>query len=205
MRSRSLAAPRALRGRLPKKTKYALLGAAGVGTVLAFYLVGRKRRAIRRAVHVSMSARERRRIGQLAPDVRAAYEAFLYAAAARGIRIFTGRTQGTIAKTAAHNKAGRSDVHVSWHDLTPPRGIDIQVYSPTTGRRISSPKTRAEIALYRKVLRLAEKYGFRQIAFHKDGSRRFLSSGAWDAYHIEHRGPYRGIQVAARATGVKYA
>lgn len=190
----------------PKRLKLALMGAAGVVTILAFYAVGKKRtEAIKRSVHVSMSAAERRRISQLAPDARAAYEAFLYTAAARGIRIYTGRTQGTLAKTAAHNQAGRSDATISWHDLTPPRAIDIQVYSPTTGRRISSPKTRVEIALYLKVLRLAESRGFRQIAFNADGSRKYLKSGAWDPYHLSFRGPYRTIAAAARATGVKYA
>ena len=186
--------------RLPKRARYALMGAAGVGIVALFYFLGLQTKP--QVGYVSMTAAERGRIMQLAPDARAAYEAFLYAAAAQGLRIYTGRTQGNVTKTQAHVAAGRSDATISWHDLTPPRAIDIQVHGPHG--LISSPKTAAEIELYRHALRLAEEQGFRQIAFNADGSRRFLSKGAWDAYHIEYRGPYLTVQAAAAATGVRY-
>jgi hypothetical protein len=151
-----------------------------------------------------ISARERARIAALAPDVQAAYAAFLADASSQGLRIFTGRTQGSVAQTARNKAAGRSGVDVSWHDLDPPRAIDIQV-KDAAGKAIASPKSASEIALYLRAVRIAESHGFRQIGFNADGSKRFLRSGAWDPYHIEFRGPYRTIAAAIEASDLKLA
>lgn len=167
-----------------------------VGASIAMTSIGAK---------LVLSAQERARIDALAPDVRRVYLDFLREAAARGMRLRTGRTQGSLVKTAKHRAEGKSSVSVSWHDLDPPRAIDVYVRDPETGKVITSPKTAREVSLYREMSRLAEEYGFRQIGFNRNGSKRYLSSGAWDPYHIEYRGPYATISAAIAATGVKQA
>lgn len=157
-------------------------------------------------VKLVMSAQERSRIDQLAPDVRRVYLDFLREAAARGLRLRTGRTQGSVKQTAANKAAGRSSVAVSWHDLEPPRAIDVQVRDPETGKILwGSDGDEKAVRLYREMSSLAEEFGFRQIGFWGDGSIRRLSSGAWDPYHLEYRGPYKTLAQAAKATGVKQA
>ena len=146
---------------------------------------------------------ESARLEKLAPDVKNAFFDFVRAAAQEGYRVFAGRTAGTKAETAVHKAEGRSSVNVSWHDLRPPRAIDIKVglmgKSLVTSPKEDNPQ---HVTMYRDVLRIAERYGFRQIGFFQDGSIRHLSSGAWDPYHIEYRGPFANIQQAIAATGV---
>lgn len=148
---------------------------------------------------IMLSAAEQKRLSALAPDVRAKLlELISNMKTKYDISLSIGRTQGSIAATMLNKAEGRSSVSVSWHDLTPPRAVDMYV----KGTLGADTKAKDEKS-YRLLAIEAEALGFRQIGWNKDGTKRYLSSGAWDPFHLEYRGPYGNIAMAIEATGVK--
>jgi hypothetical protein len=59
--------------------------------------------------------------------------------------------------------------------------------------------------LYLSANRIAERHGFRQIGFQLDGTKRYIGSGIWDPYHIEHRGEHASLVAAIEAEAPELA
>ncbi len=100
---------------------------------------------------------------------------------------------------------GRSANRVGWHPLG--RALDRQLYD---AKRQAWDDEALRIDLYLSANRLAEQYGFRQISFNPDGSKKLITvikmvSGKpvekkiWDPYHIEFRGDYHNLKEAIAA------
>ena len=149
-----------------------LLGGAGLFALAAVSPRGKAK---------SMSEAER--IAALTPDTQLALRTLRAKLAAKGIKLYVGSTVRDRAGQDKHVQAGRSDADNSWHLVR--RAFDVYVIDPKTGNRDTKGLL---IDSYKSLAKEAAALGLRGIGFNADGSKRYLSSGAWDPFHFEFRG-----------------
>lgn len=141
----------------------------------------------------------------LEPDVRVALDGLRSDLAREGIETYIGSTLRTPAEQAAKEVQGSSTTATnSWHLVG--RAVDLIPIDPATGQ---PDREGTKLELFKRMHAFAPGWGFRGLAFHPDGTVRYLKrkdgSKFWDGGHLEHPGPYRTVaeaQVARAARGV---
>ena len=135
-----------------------------------------------------LSETETARLAKLRPEVRTAYEGLRHYMAAQGIQLYLVSTVRTADEQAEKIEAGRSTTMNSFHRLGRALDFNVAIKDPKTGKVRADNKGENEADL-KRVHAAAPRFGFKGIPngspWKPDGSRAYLSNGAWDVFHLE--------------------
>lgn len=136
-----------------------------------------------------LSETEEARLARLRPEVRAAFEGLRARMAAQGVQLYVISTRRTEDEEAEKVAEKKSTTLNSFHLLGRAIDFNVQIKDPATGK-VRSDNTGTDVETYRQVQAAARGFGFRGIPngspFKPDGSKAYLSSGAWDVFHLEY-------------------
>lgn len=135
------------------------------------------------AKDLPLTKSESKRMAELLPHVQRALQYTINDLASQGIKILVGQTLRTSDQTAANVKSGSSATTKSWHELR--RAVDCYVIDPDTDTPDMNGK---RVDLYKKMHQTAKKYGFTNIAFYSDWSKRLITTSKgkiWDGGHMQ--------------------
>jgi hypothetical protein len=110
---------------------------------------------------------------------------------------YVGSTRRNPAEQAAIVAKGASATQHSWHLLG--RGVDLYPIAPD-GKPDLPGK---HLELFRTMHQVATRYGWRGLAFHPDGTKRYIETvkgKVWDGGHLEFP---EGMTYALAAAGAK--
>jgi hypothetical protein len=152
---------------------------------------------------VTLTTSEETRLSNMQADAQAAARSLIQDLANQGITAWVGQTLRSPAQEKAAVDSGHSAVTtVSWHQLG--RAVDLY---PTYDDG-SADTSGNNMDAIRAIATTAENWGFRQLAFNADGSKRIIhtATGApiWDSGHVEFRSPYSTIAEAVAAEGAAF-
>jgi 3D (Asp-Asp-Asp) domain-containing protein len=153
---------------------------------------------------VELTTSEETRLSQLEPTTQALVRQLIQTLVNQGLVVHIGQTLRTQAAEKAAIAAGKSAVKThSWHEIG--RAVDMYPINPDTG---SPDMDGVRVDLFLQMQRTAESYGFRQIAFKDDNTKRLITNAKgkeiWDGGHMEYRGDYATIAEAVAAEGATY-
>jgi hypothetical protein len=154
---------------------------------------------------VQMTTSEEQRIAQLQPEVQAEFRSLLADWSQAGILVDVGQTLRTAAQEKSLVEMGRTskNLKVSWHQLG--RAVDVYPVDPDTGVGDRDGK---HLDRFRLMHAIAERRGWRSLAFNADGSKRLIENAngklIWDGGHIEWREPYSTIAQAISTEGSNF-
>lgn len=126
---------------------------------------------------------ENKRLDELLPEVKEAFQKGYAECETAGIKLQIGRTYASQETQDAVNPANTGTSN-SWHTLR--RAVDVLCYGPDgsldgTGKFWDST--------YRRMHEIFAKYGFTNIAFNSDGTKRYITTKAgtktWDGGHLQ--------------------
>jgi len=151
----------------------------------------------------TLTTSDETRLSQMQVDAQAATRALIDDLAGQGIPVHIGQTLRTSAQEKSAIDSGHSAVTtVSWHQLG--RAVDLYPLYADGTTDYSGDNLPAIAA----IAGTAERYGFRQLAFNADGSKKIIHNAAgkaiWDSGHIEFRAPYSTIAEAVSAEGADF-
>lgn len=135
------------------------------------------------AKDIPLTGSESKRVAELLPHVQRALQKTLNDLSTQGIKVLVGQTIRTEAQVKANLTKGTSATTKSWHLLR--RAVDCYIIDPTTDQPDMAGKN---LDLYRKMHQTAAKYGFTNIAFYVDWSKRMITTSKgkiWDGGHMQ--------------------
>lgn len=152
---------------------------------------------------VRLTSTEEKRLSQLETETQVAARGLIQELHEAGIEVVVGQTARTKAQEKELIEAGKTSgtlVH-SWHELG--RALDLYPALPN-GQPDYDPDEEG-LERYRTMHRMGEAWGFRNIAFNADGSKRLITNSKgkkiWDGGHMQFQGPYTTIAQAWAAEG----
>ena len=132
---------------------------------------------------VVMKYIENKRLDELLPEVKEAFQKGYAECEAEGIKLQIGRTFASQDEQNAVNPANTGTSN-SWHTLR--RAVDVLCFGPD-GTLDSAGKFWD--TTYRRMHEIFAKYGFTNIAFNSDGTKRYITTKAgtktWDGGHLQ--------------------
>lgn len=135
------------------------------------------------AKDIPLTKSETQRMAQLLPHVNRALQSTINDLAGQGIRVLVGQTSRTQAQEQANITKGVSATTKSWHLLN--RAADVYPIDPATG---DPDMNGHNVELFRTMHTIAAKYGFTNIAFNSNGSKRMITTSKgkiWDGGHMQ--------------------
>jgi DNA-binding PucR family transcriptional regulator len=147
-------------------------------------------------VVAELTKTDEERLSQLEPDTQTKVRALIDRMAQLGYKIKVGSTLRSLADQLAAFAAGKSSVKAGFHQLG--RAADLYVYDSATGELDMNAKNES---LYRTLHQNAADMGLHGLAYspYPNGPKHYLSSGVWDAAHVENYGPYASLKEALEA------
>jgi len=132
---------------------------------------------------VPLTKSESQRMSMLLPQVQRALQDTINDLASQGISVLVGQTSRTPAQVQANLAKGVSATPHSWHLLN--RAADVYPIDPAMGQPDMNGRN---VDLFRTMHATAAKYGFTNIAFNSDGSKRLITTSKgkiWDGGHMQ--------------------
>jgi len=129
-----------------------------------------------------LTTSEEARLQQLVPSAQVALRRLQARLLELGIGTYVGSTARTEAQQAANVSKGVSATNHSWHRLR--RGVDLYPKLPNGQPDLQG----TQLEKFRTMHLEAEKFLWRGLAFHKDGSKRYITTNkgkVWDGGHLE--------------------
>lgn len=129
------------------------------------------------------TATEAAKIDALRPEVADALRAARADLLDQGMKTLVGQTKRTADEESAAVARGSSATHNSFHVLG--RAVDLYPYDPDTGE---ADMNGVNVDLFKQMHAVLANYGFTNIAFNADGSKKYITTSkgkVWDGGHAQ--------------------